>query len=713
MRASSPEYRGQTKLRDRVISSWDGYSSYLLIVDEASRYIWVFLTKSKDPPIDIVETFLGRFGHEDGGVLSMDQGGELARSFNFGDKILQNHKYVLEPTGADSPSQNGAAEIYNAKLAVRARTLLFGSGLQAKPWSSALIHAVYLYKHLVHTVTQKTPFEAMFGMKPDLSALKVFGSQGCVKRSGKRQGKLDRHDFEGIFLGYTATDQNIVYLDLDTGVVKSSHHAQFDEAWYLQPVHPPAPQLLYDLGVRPKEDACTEPTPVSNVQSDYCAPGTLEKVTIPWPPLAYCIPHKGKWHPPPQSLHLHLPLRTILEEYHSTTARAARAKAPTRKDIAAGLVDDFQIGKQDMALIYMSPNPYHEAFLETIHLQKFDPTKHSTAGLEFYESGGRLHLHRITPSTPAAKIPDWRSQVHGAWQIKVNNKEVSSIEDVALAFRAVDVDHRASVSLLFSHPEIRPNLSKDGLPIVSSSPFSLQVHGQLNNRWEFTTVAEHLTTSKPTYTLVNSGDVLNVTTRVMRLTWGKLLKQPDWEEWQMLEFLQLDQYDAQGMFGQPVPQLEDMAVFHSVWTYAIKAVDSRKKAHWACDGSPRLGQAKILDETYANCVDQTSARLFYAIAAAENLMIYGADVSNAFAEAPPPKQGICIHPDRAFHEWWVNHKKRTPIPPGAVISILSAMQGHPESRQLWEKHVDAILRECGLTPTVHEPCLYSGLIDGR
>jgi hypothetical protein len=226
---------------------------------------------------------------------------------------------------------------------------------------------------------------------------------------------------------------------------------------------------------------------------------------------------------------------------------------------------------------------------------------------------------------------------------------------------------------------------------MSSSPFSLRAHDQSNNWWEFTTVAEHLTTSKPTNTLVNSGDVLNVTTRVMRLTWGKLLKQPDWEEWQMLEFLQLDQYDAQGMFGQPVPQLVDMAVFHSVWTYAIKAVDSRKKARWACDGSPRSGQAKILDETYANCVDQTSARLFYAIAAAENLMIYGADVLNAFAEAPPPKQGIYIHPDRAFHEWWVNHKKRTPIPPGAVIPILSAMQGHPESPRLWEKHADAIL----------------------
>jgi hypothetical protein len=153
------------------------------------------------------------------------------------------------------------------------------------------------------------------------------------------------------------------------------------------------------------------------------------------------------------------------------------------------------------------------------------------------------------------------------------------------------------------------------------------------------TVADHLRTCKPSYELVHSGEVLNVVTRVMRLTRGKLLKQPDWDEWQASEYLQLDQYDAQGMFGPPVTMDEDMSVFHSVWTYAIKALDLRKKARWACDGSPRSGQARILDETYANCVDQTSSRLFYAISAAENLLIYRADVSNAFAEAPPPKQG--------------------------------------------------------------------------
>ncbi len=227
---------------------------------------------------------------------------------------------------------------------------------------------------------------------------------------------------------------------------------------------------------------------------------------------------------------------------------------------------------------------------------------------------------------------------------------MSTIDDARKAFEKLSASGASSIHLLFAHPEIQPDISRQGLPIVSSKPFSLLTHAQLNDRWEFSTVAAHLQKT-PTYDLVDSGEILNVVTRIMRLTRGKLLKQHDWAEWQASEFLQLDQYNAQGMFGTPVTVDSEAAVFHSVWTYAIKVVDGRKKARWACDDSPWSGQAKVLDETYANCVDQTSSRLFYAIVVVENLLIFGADVSNAFAEAPPPKQGFYIHPDCPFHEW--------------------------------------------------------------
>ena len=112
-------------------------------------------------------------------------------------------------------------------------------------------------------------------MKPDLEFLRTFGSRVCVKHSGDRRAKLDRHDFTGIFLGYTATDQNIVYLDLDSGIVKHSHHATFDEAWYLQPARPPAAQLLYDLGLEADE---------SDISLSDNAPNVTLMPTFPSPP---------------------------------------------------------------------------------------------------------------------------------------------------------------------------------------------------------------------------------------------------------------------------------------------------------------------------------------------------------------------------------------------------------------------------------------------
>jgi hypothetical protein len=90
------------------------------------------------------------------------------------------------------------------------------------------------------------------------------------------------------------------------------------------------------------------------------------------------------------------------------------------------------------------------------------------------------------------------------------------------------------------------------------------------------------------------------------------------------------------------------------------------------------------------------------------MICFGSDVSNAFGNAPPPKQGFFIRPDTAFKEWWIS-KGREPIPDGYVIPVLAAMQGHPESPRLWEKHIDKILRvHLKFTPTVHEPCLYCG-----
>ncbi len=146
----------------------------------------MFPTKSKEPPLDILQSFMTKFGIGNG-VVRTDQGGELACSASFRDTMLRNFNYVVEPTGADSPPQNGGAEIYNNMLVVKVWTLLYGSGLLAKFWSAALLHAVYLHNWLVHLAMNMTSYKGWYGRKPDIAHLKTIGSRGCVKHTGSRR----------------------------------------------------------------------------------------------------------------------------------------------------------------------------------------------------------------------------------------------------------------------------------------------------------------------------------------------------------------------------------------------------------------------------------------------------------------------------------------------------------------------------------------------
>ena len=153
--------------------------------------------------------FLGVSGRAEGGLIRCDQGGELEQCPAFCTTMERDYGYKVEPTGADSPSQNGAVEIFNLTLAGMVRTLLYGASLPAKYWSTALVHAVYITNRKVHSIPKCTPFEAWVGLKPNLQHIKVFGSHVCVKKPGKRHAKLDRHNFTGIFLSDTLPLQKI------------------------------------------------------------------------------------------------------------------------------------------------------------------------------------------------------------------------------------------------------------------------------------------------------------------------------------------------------------------------------------------------------------------------------------------------------------------------------------------------------------------------
>ena len=226
-------------------------------------------------------------------------------------------------------------------------------------------------------------------------------------------------------------------------------------------------------------------------------------------------------------------------------------------------------------------------------------------------------LHQWTRAPLAPKLING-SLVYGARGLFLD-MVVSTLAEAQSAFRILSDNNAHSCLLTFTHPEFSPDISHNGLPIVSRGDFSQLTHNQLNNQLGLLATGPLLPRVQK-YSTVESGDVLQYVTRIMRLTRGRLMKQDNWTDWQHSDYLQLNQYWDQGCLGMPTAVDQNNIVFHLVWTYNIKAVDGRKKAHCVCNGSNRSGSVKVLDEVYANCVDQTSACLFYAVAAAENFL---------------------------------------------------------------------------------------------
>ncbi len=145
----------------------------------------------------------------------------------------------------------------------------------------------------------------------------------------------------------------------------------------------------------------------------------------------------------------------------------------------------------------MSPDPYFDACEQPLDLQKFDLGKHAMVGLNLYQSGGRVHIVSMSHSTPADKILEWRTRMRGTWLIKIYDTVVSTVVEAGQALKSLVDSGGSTAILLFAYPEICPNLPHNSLPIVSLVPFSQHAHNQLNNRWEFHTVADYLCSTTP------------------------------------------------------------------------------------------------------------------------------------------------------------------------------------------------------------------------
>ena len=115
----------------KTITSIDGYNSYLIVIDRATRYTWIFLQSSKQPPLTVIKLLLSKFKSPNPHrTVRTDQGGELGSCTAFKELLATDDlQFSLELTGADASAQNGRCENPNRVYGQMMRCMLHSAGL--------------------------------------------------------------------------------------------------------------------------------------------------------------------------------------------------------------------------------------------------------------------------------------------------------------------------------------------------------------------------------------------------------------------------------------------------------------------------------------------------------------------------------------------------------------------------------------------------------
>ncbi|GJU94961.1 retrovirus-related pol polyprotein from transposon TNT 1-94 [Tanacetum coccineum] len=160
------------------VASINGKKYILVIVDDYSRYTWVYFLRTKDEAPDMIIDFVNQVQRNlKASILTIqtDNGTEFKNEKlrAFYAKLGIVHKTSI----ARTPQQNGVVERRNRTLVEAARTMLIFSKAPEFLWAEAIATTCFTQnRSIVHTRHNKTPYELICGRKPNVQYFYVFVS---------------------------------------------------------------------------------------------------------------------------------------------------------------------------------------------------------------------------------------------------------------------------------------------------------------------------------------------------------------------------------------------------------------------------------------------------------------------------------------------------------------------------------------------------------
>ncbi len=117
----------------------------------------------------------------DTGVLIERVHSDNAKEYDGMNKYLEAQGIVHTYSTACTPQSNGCTERYNRTVLDKVRSMLEESGLPTRFWVEAVLRAAPMHNVRVSAVLDnKTSLEVLFGYRPDVSCIRLFGCAAYV-----------------------------------------------------------------------------------------------------------------------------------------------------------------------------------------------------------------------------------------------------------------------------------------------------------------------------------------------------------------------------------------------------------------------------------------------------------------------------------------------------------------------------------------------------
>ncbi|GJR41628.1 putative ribonuclease H-like domain-containing protein [Tanacetum coccineum] len=206
------------------------HASYCLVItDDCTRFSWVFFLATKDETSGILQNFIRQIENQLNHrvkIIRSDNGTEFKNRDML--EFCGNKGIKQEYSNARTPQQNGVAERMNRTLIEAARTMLADSLLPTTFWAEAVSTACYIFNRVRVTKPQnKTPYELLFGHKPNISYIRPFGCHVTILDTLSVLGKFDEKCDEGFLVGYSLNSKAFRVYNLVTKKVEVNLHVKF------------------------------------------------------------------------------------------------------------------------------------------------------------------------------------------------------------------------------------------------------------------------------------------------------------------------------------------------------------------------------------------------------------------------------------------------------------------------------------------------------